>query len=288
MTTRFANFEEGPTLTCARTPVFRSGNTWSGFKINHYVHPPMYIPEHILAHHTLQFNFGGPLNIAWKSNGKWFSEICNTGNVVGLISHAEKEEIQWKDEYNALEITFDPLFIDRLIEKDNFKFREQRNIHDPLLKEIAAELNEETRSGFVMEKLYAESLAITCAIHLATTYPVSNKKIFAPKGKLSSYQLKSVIDYIRANIHGIVNLESLAASTHLSVFHFSRLFKNTVGVSPYQFVLHLKIEYAKRLIKQKTSIGEIAYTLGFTDSAHFCNAFKKITRQSPMQFHSFE
>jgi AraC family transcriptional regulator len=76
----------------------------------------------------------------------------------------------------------------------------------------------------------------------------------------------------------------MAASVYLSVFHFSRLFKNTLGVSPYQFVLNMKVDYAKNLIKSKKSISDIAHALAFTDSAHFCNAFKKLTGCSPLQF----
>lgn len=286
MISSFASLGDEKTITRDIVNVFSSNNLWSGFKIEHFIRPAMYVAEHTLSHHTVQFNFGAPLNIAWKSHGKWTTGICNTGSVVGLLSHSEKEEIQWEDEYNSLDISFDPLFIDTLLEKENFRFREQRNISDPFLKDVAAKIHREIHGGFVIEKLYAESLAISCAIHLATTYPVSDKKIFAPKGKLSSYQLKNVIDFVRSSIHGAISLEGLAASIHLSVFHFSRLFKNTIGVSPYQFVLQLKIEYAKRLIKQRVSIGEIAYMLGFTDSAHFCNAFKKIVGQSPLQFYT--
>ena len=127
---------------------------------------------------------------------------------------------------------------------------------------------------------------MACAIHLATTYSSNDKKVFAPKGKLSSHQLKNILERVRASIHGAITLDELAATIHLSIFHFSRLFKNTVGVSPYQFVLQMKIEYAKKLIKRKEPVGDIAYSLGFTDSAHFCNAFKKFTGQSPLQFNS--
>ena len=115
------------------------------------------------------------------------------------------------------------------------------------------------RHAGMIEKLYAESLGVACAIHLGTAYALGNKKIFAPKGKLSSHQLRTIVDLVHSCIHGTITLEDLAASIHLSVFHFSRLFKNTVGVSPYQYVLRLKIEYAQNLIKRKQSIGRLSH-----------------------------
>jgi AraC family transcriptional regulator len=261
-----------------------TNDTWRGFEIKKYVRKPSHGSQHTMLDHTVQFNLGSPLTVSWKFLGKWNSALCNTGCMVALSSPGEIEEIQWETEFHGLDINFHPKFIDELVEKENFKFKEQRNVNDPMLNDLALKLSTEALKGQLVELLYVESLAVACAIHLATTYPVSNKKVFAPKGKLSSFQLKNVIEYIRSYIHGIISLEGIAAAAHLSVFHFSRLFKNTVGVSPYQFVLHLKIEYAKRLIKQKLAVGDIAYSLAFTDSAHFCNAFKKITGQSPLQF----
>jgi AraC family transcriptional regulator len=261
-----------------------TNDTWQGFEIKKYALKPSRVSERTMLDHTVQFNIGSPLKVSWKSLGKWNSALCNTGNIVALSSPGEVEEVQWETEFHGLDINFHPKFIDQLVEKENFKFKEQRNINDPLLNDLALKLSTEALKAQLVERLYVESLAVTCAIHLATTYSMGDKKVFAPKGKLSSFQLKNAIEYIRSYIHGIVSLEGIAASAHLSVFHFSRLFKNTVGVSPYQFVLHLKIEYAKRLIKQKLAVGDIAYSLGFTDSAHFCNAFKKITGQSPLQF----
>ena len=263
--------------------IFSSDDTWDGFKIEHYIHPPMTLSRINLAHHIVLFNIGSPLNIKWESNGKWAEGLCETGNVIGLLSNTEREEIQWHNSCSSLEVYFNTGFIDNLLEKDNFRFSEQRNLNDAFLQDIAMKLYQGCHSGNGIERMYGESLSIACAIHLATNYSISEKRIFAPKGKLSSHQLREVIDYVRSSIHKVISLESLASTIHLSIFHFSRLFKNTLGVSPYQFVLQLKIEYAKRLIKQKQPIGDIAYKLGFTDSAHFCNAFKKITGQSPLQ-----
>jgi AraC family transcriptional regulator len=283
MQANFTTFDVDQAFTPTSTQIFSSENAWKGFTVKRYIRSDMYVPARTLSRHTLQFNFGAPISLSWKSEGKWTSSVCNTGNLVELLSEGDKEELQWNGDYNALEIEFEPTFIDKLVEKDNFKFREQHNVNDSLLKDIVVRLYEDANSGLT-EKLYAESLGVACAIHLASTYSISNKKIFAPKGKLSSWQLKNVIELVRSCIHGVVTLEELASSIHLSVFHFSRLFKNTVGVSPYQFVLRQKIEYAKKLIKRREAVGDIAYMLGFTDSAHFCNAFKKFTGQSPLQF----
>jgi AraC family transcriptional regulator len=77
----------------------------------------------------------------------------------------------------------------------------------------------------------------------------------------------------------------LAKQTNTSPFHFMRLFKQTTGISPHQFILQLKIERAKQLInKSQLSLTEIAYELGFTDQAHFSNAFKKIIGVAPRQY----
>ena len=283
MTSILATIENEVTTAHENYKIFSSDGTWKGFKIEHCIHPPMSLSHSNLAHHVVWFNIGLPLEIKWKSNGKWAEALCETGNVIGLLSNSEREEIQWRNSCNSLELYFDTDFIDKLLEKDNFRFSEQRNLNDAFLQDIAMKLYQGCHSGNGIEKMYGESLSIACAIHLATNYPISDKRIFAPKGKLSSHQLRQVIDYVRSSIHTVISLEGLASTIHLSIFHFSRLFKNTLGVSPYQFVLQLKIEYAKRLIKQKQPIGDIAYKLGFTDSAHFCNAFKKITGQSPLQ-----
>lgn len=247
-----------------------------------YVRTPQHDSERTHSHHILQVNLGSPFLLSWKLHGQWSTGACDTGNIVQLLSPGEKEQLLSDQEFDTLEIVFDIGFIDKILGKENFRFQSQYNLHDPVLTAFVKKLHE-SRHSVTEEKLYTQSLAMACAVHLAATYSVSNKKVFAPKGKLSSHQMRAVIEFARESIYKSVTLEELAACCHLSVFHFSRLFKNSVGISPYQFVLRMKIEHARNLIKRKQTIGDIAYSLGFTDSAHFCNIFKKLMGHSPLQ-----
>jgi len=231
----------------------------------------------------IQLNDVAPFEFSWKSQGKPTMGICEPGNFVQLLSQFELHPLQCERTYSAIELSFEGSFIDKILEKENFPFGDRCNFHDPLLNGLVTELY---RSAFrkTAENLYFESLAVACVIHLATTYTLSHKKIFSLKGKLSSHQLQRVIAFIRETISRPVSLEELATCCHLSVFHFARLFKNTLGISPYRYVLRTKIEYARNLVNSKKAVGDIAYSLGFTDSAHFCNAFKRFTGHSPLQY----
>jgi AraC family transcriptional regulator len=266
------------------TSVFSTKDTWPGFRIDHCKRPPMHVTQTV-SQHVLKLNVGASLNLAWKSNGAWNKDLCHSGAVIGLLSHHEQEEMQWEQECDSLELSFTPHFVDGLLEVNNVRFSEQRNVNDPFLKGIGAGLYTEMQHGTLFEKMYLESLSIACVIHLAANYPVASKKVFAPKGKLSSGQIKTVTEFTKANIHNEVSLAAMASTVHLSAFHFARLFKDTVGLSPHQFVLQMKIDQAKKLLRQKQeSITDVAYALNFTDQAHFCNTFKKIAGISPRQF----
>ncbi|MBE9104209.1 helix-turn-helix transcriptional regulator [Nostoc cf. edaphicum LEGE 07299] len=127
---------------------------------------------------------------------------------------------------------------------------------------------------------------ISC-LHVA---PVENhsrkaKKPLTPKGKLSGTQLTDVIEIARSQLGVELNLSQLANAAQVSDFHFSRLFKNTTGMAPHQFVLRLRLEQAKKLLRiNQLSLSEVALAVGFFDQSHFSNVFKRAFGMSPRAF----
>lgn len=269
----------------APVSVFSSGTLWKNFRIevNHY--PPTHLHHAAMDEHMLICNLGLPLTYAWKTGGQWKKSVCNTGQVIALLSPGTAEEILCEHDHHALTLSFKTGFVNALTHTGNFSFKTLHNLEDALLKHITGALRAETGEGYLVNKMYAESMMTACIIHLVSTCGADGKKMFAPKGRLSSAQLVRVIDHTRASIHSSLSLAQLASCVHLSPFHFSRLFRQTVGVSPYRFVLQMKIELAKKLIRGNYgSLSDVAYALSFTDQAHFSNAFKKVTGMCPKEF----
>jgi AraC family transcriptional regulator len=261
-----------------------SADRWTGIKVEHHILSPSEMPEHLVQEHRLVVNIGKPFKFEWKTGNKWLSKHFETGDFI-MLSHGEIHTPRWNKEFEFIAIALSPAYTDEIIETHDSFFSAQRVISDNLIYNLSLKFLNELKQGNLAGKVFGESLSVAFAIHLACNYSAKQKKVFAPKGKLSAVQLHQVIDYAHSNIHQNIGLNDLAKNINISPFHFIRLFKQTIGISPYQFMLQLKIERAKQLIQQSEfSLTSIAYQLGFMDQAHFCNAFKKATGVTPLQY----
>jgi len=102
----------------------------------------------------------------------------------------------------------------------------------------------------------------------------------------SENAMSRVARYIRDNIHAPLNTDKLSNVAGMSRAKFYTQFKIIFGLSPNKYVIREKIEKAKTLLayKRNQSITEIAYSLGYADSAYFTKQFKEITGVSPSVF----
>src|SRR5205823_2906307 len=103
-----------------------------------------------------------------------------------------------------------------------------------------------------------------------------------PKGGFSRRQLRQLLDYMSANVAADYGIQELANLIELSPFHFCRLFKQSTGCSPHQYILQLRVAEAKRLLRSsQLSIAQIASQVGFFDQSHFTMTFRKLVGTTP-------
>jgi len=101
--------------------------------------------------------------------------------------------------------------------------------------------------------------------------------------------IKKSINYINQNIDGKIEINQLARQTKWDTFHFSRMFKKYVGLSPYNYILKRKIEIAKcLLLETDQNIVDIAFKLGFDNHSNFSTRFKKFTGSSPENYRKID
>jgi AraC-like DNA-binding protein len=95
--------------------------------------------------------------------------------------------------------------------------------------------------------------------------------------------------YIEENYHREITLQMLARISHVSPYHLAHLFKEEMGTSPIQFLIHYRMEVAKRyLTTTDLPLKDVSELTGYESETSFHNIFKKITGQTPGQFRKSE
>jgi AraC-like DNA-binding protein len=106
---------------------------------------------------------------------------------------------------------------------------------------------------------------------------------------LTSYMPSSLFRAVRLvenNLSFTLPLKTLAREANYSEYHFCRVFKKHMGMSPKKFVAFRRIERAKELLTSRgdLNISMVAAELGFNDASDFAKIFKKFTGVLPSAF----
>lgn len=91
--------------------------------------------------------------------------------------------------------------------------------------------------------------------------------------------------YIAANYDKNISVEEIARSANMSVSYFSKVFRESTGFSPYDYLLSVRLDRAKELLhKTDCSIQETAFKTGFNSASNFICFFKKEAGITPLKF----
>lgn len=105
-----------------------------------------------------------------------------------------------------------------------------------------------------------------------------------PEGVLAKPHWKEVREYCHDNLSEKITLEQLASLCNLNRYQFLRRFKSTVGVTPYNWLKQLRLEYACALLRKGERVSCVAANVGFYDQSHFVHAFRKAYGVPPSKY----
>ena len=141
------------------------------------------------------------------------------------------------------------------------------------------------------EEIHDHSLLSTVVVegHVATLFAqlFRRQKYVAKtrKGGLAAPSLNRVIEKIDADLTDDLSLSQLAALAGLSVPHFCRAFKQSLGCPPHAFIVTRRLERAKEYLRLSSMpITDVAFSCGFSSSSHFANTFRRETGMTPQDF----
>jgi AraC family transcriptional regulator len=145
-------------------------------------------------------------------------------------------------------------------------------------------LNIALKNSGQMSRLHIDILSCEIWIHLLRRF--CQKPIRAPRGGLSSHRLRQISVFIEENLGEDIGLVSLAQLIGYSQGHFCRAFRESMGISPHQYIIQRRVELAKRLLvsNDNNTIADVALACGFGSQSLLTKHFHAAVGTTPWRF----
>jgi AraC family transcriptional regulator len=186
--------------------------------------------------------------------------------------------------FQAICVELDPVLLKKLLDPENPACAHlvspqivSENAHiAALLRAMALEVAQGCPAG----ALYSQSLSLALASYLTATSKVKKIK----ERQFSQSQIRVITDHIHENLDNNLSLCDLSYLVHLSPRQFLRLFSNTFGNTPHQYIMKHRVARAMELLSDGRVLTEIAAAAGFASQSHLCTVFRRVTGISPGDF----
>lgn len=244
---------------------------------------PAFPEDHLVLH----------IQHAMKLQGKLvrnFNVISKPGDIY-VVPHGAATEWQNASESQALLLFLTPSLLTNMaleacdLDPARVKLMEQVATPDPLVHAIGQALLQEQYAVSRVDRLYTESLLNTLMLHFLRHYVTSPQNPPTCQGGLAPATLHHVLEYIHEHLAHDLTLTRLAKEANLSAFHFTRLFKQSMGESLHQYVIRQRVESAKHLLlHEPLTLVEVAEQVGFADQSHLGRHCKALLGVTPKVF----
>jgi AraC family transcriptional regulator len=257
---------------------------WSGISAAVYDTSGGFVQMPASANHNISMHVGASVVATCRCGGPIHRRVQTPGDIdVVPLGYCAA----WEDDGPATIVSIDlgPSIIRSAAEAmsigaDRVTLAPQLQLRDPKIESIARALQSEVESKEPFDRLYAEGLGLSLAVHLLRHYGARVPK--EPERGLTKRQLQDVIDFVRENLARNIGIHDLAATAGLSASHFKTLFKLSTGLPVHRYVIRRRVDEAVRLLSRAGArSSEVALQVGFADQSHMARCMRKVIGMTP-------
>lgn len=282
------NKEDVKTIIPFDPLISSAGTGYDDLVVMHWRHPAWEFPESSFLQHKIVVYTGNLVKTQRFCKGKLYKGNYSIGKI-GILPANTPEKISLNQESEYICLYLNPniftYFSHELIESDDCELVTHTAIDDPIIFSIAYLLKTEFESNNWADKLFVESLQNRLINHLIENYTRQKYPTWEGDEGLPKSKFNTVINYINDYLDQDLSLQKLSKQAGLSANHFTRLFKNSTGMTPHKYVEKCRIDKAKQLlIKSNLPLAEISQKVGFYDQSRFTTTFRKSLGVTPKKY----
>lgn len=230
-----------------------------------------------------------PCVVAHAQAGHRARELRMAARSVAISLRDQSETLAWMSGAEFISVSLDERVLgnacQQLTTGARVELRAAPGLQDERLSALLYALYLEQAAGFPSGRLLIDGIEQALAALLVTQHNAHAPRLASAPDGLPAHCARRVLDFMHANLAEPVSLAMLAHCAGYSEAHFSRLFRSRFGASPHHFLLQLRIEHARLLLRRGAMpLVDIALACGFANAAHFSRTFSRIAGQSPVQF----
>jgi len=231
---------------------------------------------------VLMFNVSPVLGLRQTREGRSFVSHMLHGDMT-LMPSGVPSDWSWNSTCDRLDVI---LSADVLGEGNRFDVVDRFLFRDPEMEAICRQLYREVSVKDMADLLRVESLVMELAHELLRGHSTASEAVKTLRSsRLTRNQARHVLDYIESGLSRELTLSELAGVAELSLHHFARMFKQTIGLAPHRYVLERRVENAKTMLRAPdSSLVDISLSTGFCSQSHFTSTFSRIVGVTPAQF----